>query len=226
MAPIRLLTYNIRLALEKGVDEVVATIKHINADMVALQEVGDCWPMGPDLRLTEEIATAAGYPHSYFAGALFEGNGAYGIGLVSRWAIANPTKTLLPRTVDEQRVILRVRLPEIHTSLWTTHLSVVKQDRDKQIRWLLTTMRGEKPDIFLGDLNTSLSDPGLTQIPMKSSFMEPAPATYPAYAPTQTIDHILYGSRFSLHKNADVYDSQASDHLPVFAELKPVRNDQ
>ena len=222
MPSMRFLSYNIRLALEAGINAVVDTIREINADIIALQEVGEFWPMGPQLRLTDEIAKAAAYPHSVFAGALHEKGGDYGIGLISRWPITNPGKILLPQCVDEQRIILHAQIPQKNLSLWTTHLSVVQKDRDNQIRWVLGALEKEKPDIFMGDLNTSLSDPQLARIPMLSTFTDPAPATYPTHAPTTTIDHILYGPRLSLYKEAQTYDSRASDHLPVFAELESI----
>ena len=61
----------------------------------------------------------AGLTHHFFAGALFEGGGAYGIALLSRFAMRGIQVTELPRISDEQRVLLTANLPEPGATIWT-----------------------------------------------------------------------------------------------------------
>jgi endonuclease/exonuclease/phosphatase family metal-dependent hydrolase len=217
----RIASYNIRLGLERGLDAVATELRERSADVVALQEVGSYWTMGGPVDMAEHLADAAGYPHRVFVGALFEDGGAYGIALLSRWAITGVDKTELPRRDDEQRVLLRATLASpTPLSLWTTHLSIAVHDRAEQLRWLAAAMAEEAPDILVGDLNTVPSDPLLRALALEPTWPEPAPRTYPTRAPDETLDHILLGSRLRAVEPARAWQSDASDHLPVTVDLK------
>ena len=219
MPQIRCLTYNIRLALEEGFDSVLQTILAIKADIVALQEVGDCWPHGPQINLTKELALAANYPGWFFAGALFQNGGSYGIGLLSRWPLTAIQTRKMPQISDEQRVLLSARIPKIETRVWTTHVSVLREDRNIQLPWLTQKVSAEKPDILLGDMNTHPGDPLLAAIDMRNTFEDSPPLTYPSDQLQTTIDHIFHGPRYSVSSPGQVMPSSASDHLPVFSDL-------
>ncbi len=215
-------SYNIRLGLERGLDAVASVLAGIDADVIALQEVGHYWTMGQHVDMADRVACGAGYPYAVFAGALFEEGGAYGIALLSRWPITAWRKTMLPARDDEQRVVLRATLatPE-PVDLWTTHLSIAPYDREQQLGWLAAAMGVDAPDILLGDLNTLPSDPLLLALPLEATWPDPSPPTYPTRAPRETLDHVLLGPRVEALEPARAHEVDASDHLPVSVLAKP-----
>ena len=78
---LRLSSYNIRLCLEQGVDAVAHEIRSLAPDIIALQEVGMFWRMGPPGDLTQQLAARSGLRHHIFVPALYHEDGAYGIAL-------------------------------------------------------------------------------------------------------------------------------------------------
>ncbi len=217
---IRIASYNIRLGLEKGLPAVAKTLQELDADIVALQEVGSSWHMGPTGALSQELALAAGYTNAVFAGALFERGGAYGIALLARSPVLDWSKVWHPVRDDEQRVLLKIRLgPPLNVTVWNTHLSIRDWDRTHQLRSLAKQVSAESPDILVGDFNMEPEEPLMASIPLRNSWLGKPRSTYPTKQPEQCLDSIFVGNGFSIRSACRAIQSQASDHLPIVAEI-------
>jgi endonuclease/exonuclease/phosphatase family metal-dependent hydrolase len=229
----RLMTYNIRLGIQQGLEPLAQHITAQQADVVALQEVGDRWVMGPSGDTTRDLSRMTALPHALHAAAILRTHkdsdqlARYGHALLSRWPLLNPTVHLLPIVKDEQRTILSVTLdaPSGPLLLLTTHLSWLIQDRPTHGQHLLNLARHEisrgRRVVIMGDLNED--DP---QAPWLQSLraitldadLDAARLTFPSKAPRVRLD-FLFTNAGSWRDVTVTPDPLASDHLPLAATL-------
>lgn len=220
---LRCASYNIRLGIQRGVRAVADTIAAEAPDILAVQEVGRNWTMGPSGDTTAELASLLGLGHHLFVPSLAEDAAHYGHALLSRYPIEAAHWFTLARDTDEPRTLLdsHLRIDGHLVRCVSTHLSHV-HDRPPQGRQLVERV-GITTDatatVVLGDLNATdeeLFIENLKSIARDAD--ELGRPTYPANAPTRRIDYLLCrGGRwedFAIGPNTD-----ASDHRYVAATL-------
>lgn len=216
---IRVMSYNIRLGIQAGVSAIAEVIKSFDPDLVALQEVGRHWVMGPSGDTTEALSALCGLEYSVYAPCIQELSAHYGHALLSRWPIEAPTLIPLMQRIDEPRAILRTRLmtPAAEIEVLSTHLSHI-DDREAHGSELAgLAARITKPSLVLGDLNQSEPCEWLDRLlaTYDDAFEHPLP-TFPAEAPEVRIDYLL--GRGGTWSNAEVIDEgHASDHRAIGA---------
>ena len=179
----RVLTWNIRLAVESSLARIAAVLAGAEPDIVALQEVGCGWVMGPPGDQVARIAALAGLPHHRFFPALWtepdrglaglasrlhpleqalaagldlERVPRYGVALLSRFPLSEVRAAPLPRARDEPRVLGRATLqsPAGPVRVLVTHLSVNAPERAHQLRDIACELEAEaRPALLLGDIN-------------------------------------------------------------------------
>src|SRR6056297_1320435 len=104
---LHLTTYNIRLGIQQGLQAVAEVLqKAPGLDIVAVQEVGDSWQMGPSGDSTAHLAQLLGLDHFIHVPALTEessdgSRARYGHALLSRWPLQYSTIVALPQYEDE-----------------------------------------------------------------------------------------------------------------------------
>ena len=225
---LHLTTYNIRLGIQQGLPAVAEVLKRQpGLDIVALQEVGDDWRMGPTGDCTEELARLLGLNHFLHVPALKEehsdgSDARYGHALLSRWPLQGPRIISLPQYEDEPRALLDVEIktPLGSVDVASTHLSHRDSDRPGQgeflIRWLRQNHSPHRARFVLGDLNAPPTEDWISQL-LKSwedADGEKNRPTFPADQPSRRIDYILAQGARCLF--ADVpEETEASDHRPV-----------
>ena len=224
---LRIMTYNIKVGVDSSPATLAATLCRLNADIIALQEVGSGWQMGVPVDQSAYLASAAGLRYVHFAGALTDKlGGQFGISLLSRWPILNPRSTQLPREVDEQRILLeaKVEAPTPFTLL-TTHLSVADRERSAQLKLIrdrAATCRG--PLILLGDLNARPERPPLQELrsaELQDAFSvagEGPGESFSVVDPHRRIDYI-FTRVFQARRCWLAQRERGSDHFPLLAEL-------
>ncbi len=226
-------------------------VQELAPDVVGLQEVDRSQPRSGRLDLTREVADALGYAHWRFVPALIGTPGgswraatdaddqtaepAYGIGLVSRYAVrewtvvrlaAAPVRSpiVLPGTSrlmwlqDEPRVGLAavVETPGGEMTIATTHLSFVPVWNGVQLRTLTSALAGlPRPRVLLGDLNMPPPFPrGLTGwTPLART------PTYPAWEPRMQLDHVLGSGTLPPVQQVESPELAISDHRALLVEL-------
>jgi endonuclease/exonuclease/phosphatase family metal-dependent hydrolase len=229
---LRVMTYNIRSG--RGADDrvdlgrIADVIASYQPDLVALQEV-DC---GRERSGSVDQAAALGEQlamNASFAPCITDGGARYGIATLSRLPVVTsrqvelPHRANLPRSEPRCALLTRLAAGEGRTiDLVNTHLSVRRGERPAQVAAIGSAL-DERDDLILaGDLNcTFLSGP------FRSLCTGLRPATrrarsWPARLPIVQIDHILYRGSLAV-VTAGAWTAgparQASDHLPVVAEL-------
>lgn len=227
------ITYNIRLGIQQGLPAIADVLSGFApADILAIQEIGDHWLMGPPGASTAELAKLLSLPHFFHIPALShkgpEGQPArYGHALLSRWPISSPTIISLPRQEDEPRALFhaRIDIPGHPVEVLSTHLSYLPSDRPAQGEFLLQWLRDHPatamPRFLLGDLNADLRDDPRDRWLLhfheqwNEADRELARRTYPSSQPRLRLDYI-FAQRARCLEATLGDDPDPSDHLPLF----------
>lgn len=231
---IRVATYNIKHG--RGMDgtldleRTLATLKTLNADIIALQEVDDQARRSGGVDQASWLAERLGMHAAYGAFMDFQG-GRYGLAILSRRPILSHESWRLPEG-NEPRVALATRIETDAGKVVTAvavHFDWVKDDGFRYAQAMETLrqiQRLDTPWIVFGDFNDvpeSRTMNAFEQVARDATKPSDSAATFPADAPTIEIDYILSGpsSSWSPASATVMEESIASDHRPVVADLFP-----
>jgi len=227
-APVSIVSYNIHLAIGRDrrylPERILAVLREIDADVVALQEV-QLGARGFDM--LGYLAEAAGYEP--VAGPTLEHpkHGAYGNAVLSRPAVRTVRRIDLSVPKREPRGALDLELDCDGRPLRViaTHLGLLPAERRTQIKRLLRAFEDDEAmtTVLAGDLNEWF----LWGRPLRwlhAYFKEtPSPSTFPSGRPLFALDRIWVRPR-SVLQSVRVHDSKlarvASDHLPLVGVIR------
>lgn len=232
------MTYNIRLGLDGGLEPIADIVSE--ADVVALQEVGNDWIEGPPGHQAQQLAKLSGLTHFRFASALTVRPGTepltripaptaderpgFGVALLSRFPLGPWTRHRLPKRKDLQRCILSgtVVTPSGPVTVMVTQLSAEQKDRRVQGAALVRHAQTQAtPLMVLGDLAAAADDDaleGLNAFLRNAAGDDPHPS-FPATDPTHAVDHIYISSEIEVAAASMPLPFIESGHLPVMAKL-------
>ena len=232
IAGIRVATYNIKHG--RGMDGVLdlertlTTLKSLNADIIALQEVDDQARRSGSVDQASWLAKRLGMHAAYGAFMDFQG-GRYGLAILSRRPILSHESWRLPEG-NEPRVALATRIEtdagEVITAV-AVHFDWVKDDVFRYAQ-ALETLRLiqtlDTPWIAFGDFNDvpdSRTMNAYRKVAREATKPSDSSATFPADEPNIEIDYIFSGppSSWSPSSATVIEESIASDHRPVLTEL-------
>ena len=232
------MTYNIRLGLESNLETVAGIIGE--ADVVAVQEVGNEWFRGEPGNQAQILSRLSGLNHHRFAAALAIKTGTeppetrpaptaddkpgFGIALLSRFPLGPWTRHRLPKRQDQHRCILSgtVVTPKGPVSVLVTQLSENPLDRAAQIPALLRHAQTQaSPLMVLGDLASEVTDDDLRQLAtfLRNAAGDDPHPTWPTDNPERAVDHIYISKEIEIISPAMPLPFVGSDHLPVMARL-------
>ncbi|MGD0837501.1 MAG: endonuclease/exonuclease/phosphatase family protein [Polyangia bacterium] len=159
---LRCLTLNLwgaEAPLDRRMQVVVAALRALNPDVVALQEVREALPRLPNQ--AQAIGEALGLSHVFSPATPVE-DGQEGLAILSTGPIIEQRTLALPHAQPkERRILLSARVSLGQGSLWvhTTHLNYrlahgkEREDQVKAIEASLVQLGGERPQILMGDFN-------------------------------------------------------------------------
>ncbi len=240
---LRLLTYNIHKCIG-GLDRryrperIRGAIRHYDPDIVLLQEVDEGASRSNRDRQAALIAELVDLPHfTYFPNVKVRGGGVYGNAILSRFPIQESRNIDLTMPLRKRRSVLHAsfRVP-VHGSektrtlhVFNLHLGLSGKERQRQLMRFLEShpfvgLHLRTPIVVGGDFNDwwgvlgkkFLSPAGFSGQPRPSS-------TFPAWAPMRPLDafYLRGDLRFRQVYRSSLYVArQASDHLPLFAEVE------
>ena len=227
MPGLKIVSYNVHRAIGRdrrfAPDRILAVLKEIDADVVALQEVEAC-DSGADMLawLAERTGMQA------IAGTtLIRHDGRYGNGLLTRLPVRHKTLCDLSWRGREPRGAITADL-DVHGEplrVVATHLGLRPAERRDQVQRLIKLFTDVPQDkaVLLGDLNEWF----LWGRPLRRLHryfkQTPHVATFPSGWPFLALDRVWTHPR-SLLKRIGVHRTPlarvASDHLPLIAEVE------
>lgn len=222
----KVMTYNIRLGIQQGVEAIARIISDQAPDIVAVQEVGNEWRMGPPGDTACEICETVGIEHHHYVTTIDEHGQRYGHALLSRWPIDNPRIFHFTQNIDEPRaaLIADIRTDQGDLCVVSTHLSHRDAERSvhgtELVELVGDLIADEQHVLVMGDLN---EEDDVDWVHALKDRMADAGdlvegKTYPNPDPSVRIDYLMaYGGQF--HSAQILDERDASDHRPLVAEL-------
>ena len=210
-------TYNVRhcLGLDRRIDveRVAHVVRRTGADVVALQELDRNLPRSRRVDQPAAIGAGAGL-HVAFGATVRRRGGEYGIGLGARAPLEARVELLPGRAGVEPRAAIVATVDGLRVV--ATHLSLDVDVRRAQIARLAELASGPGPAVVVGDLNAprrelrALVDAGFDPGPRRLTF---------GRVQRRQIDYVAAGPGVR-HVRVWTLRSDASDHLPLVAELE------
>ena len=223
----RIATYNIHRAIGRDNREnpkrIADVLSELDADLVALQEVGyEADTPGNMLEYLAETMQA----RVIEGVTLLDERGNYGNAILTRLPVNSIHLHDIRFAGREPRgaIELQLQVKGIELQIIATHLGLRPGERRQQIERLITLFNYSPAEIkiLLGDLNEWF----LWGRPLRSLYRlfgrTPAPPTFPGRWPWFALDRIWVQplaalEQLQVHKS--VISRQASDHMPLFADL-------
>ena len=219
---VRVMSYNVRNG--HGVDGVkditrcTDIINDARPDVVAVQEL-DSMSRRNKKYVLGEMAKLTGY-HDYYHRTIPYRGGAYGIGILSREKALSVDFHPLPCR-REPRGLLIVEMKKFY--ILCTHLSLNAQDRLTSVHIIRDIVsKLDKPVFIAGDMNATPSSAPIRAFKEYTQVLNDVNKfTIPSNNPRKCIDYILGANgRFKVKKDYVYSDVLASDHLPLYVDVK------
>ena len=232
----RIVQYNVGVfskEIENSIPMVAAMMQEIGADAMSLNELDSCNTRHPNNQLADFTAQMGGW-NGNFSRAMAYREGAYGVGVAVPDAILEAFTIHLPQgDGSEPRACSVVETKEY--VLASTHLdyvdepSMIIQARTINEALAERYSKTRKPVFLAGDMNSTPSSRVLSELKEKWDVLSCIKNTYSAVNPHECIDFILAlrnGAKYKVigsdvpvnFKGGEV--GVASDHLPVFVDVK------
>ena len=220
---VRVMSYNVHNCIGsdkvKSIERCAEVVRKAHPDVVAIQEVDSCTRRNKRYVLGE-MAEYAGY-HAYFGPTIPYKGGKYGIGVLSKKPALSVEFHPLPCR-KEPRGLLVGEFKKY--SLLCTHLSLNEEDRVTSvgiIRDVVSKLKN-KPVFIAGDMNARpTSAPMMAFKEFCTVLNDENKFTISALNPRACIDYVLgTNGSFSVIKDHVIYNSLASDHLPLWVDVK------
>lgn len=221
-------SYNIHRAV--GMDglrntaRTTAVIDHLNADIVAIQEVE--WGLPAHEAWLESYAERRGYTLKVDPN-IRDHRGHFGNVLLSRCPVAATERIDLAVDRFEPRAAIAatVELGDGPVLVVATHLGLRAGERRQQAGWLARFIEDRSPAraILLGDLNEWRRSNRSIRALMRLFEKAPSPRSFPSGRPLFALDRILFRGfeeRPRVMADREPLYRMASDHLPVTARMR------
>lgn len=239
---VRVVSYNVGVFTKSGYNKMnmaADMLAEMKADVAGIQELDSCVTRTGGAFQLAEFADALGGWNYRFAPAIPLEQGSYGVGIVSKKKfriLDNWYMTLDRGKGAEQRALDVVEFPKF--VLATTHLDhkndAAQLAQAKKISEVLMARYAatHKVVILCGDFNAKPNSKTIKEMKKNWTIVSAQSNTFDSSRPKQCIDYIMVldnNSSYVLRHTAvptkfdDGDVTQASDHLPVYVDIKPKR---
>jgi endonuclease/exonuclease/phosphatase family metal-dependent hydrolase len=232
MTLLRVASYNIRkcvgLDRRRDPDRVLGIIAELGAQAVALQEADRRLGERPATLERGRIETITGLvPVDLAENDISLGWHGNAVLLHPEIRVETVRRLDLPGLEPRGAVLIEATRDGRSFRMVAVHLGLTRAFRRRQLNEIVKAAaptKGEMPTVILGDMNEWRNDRGLE--PLESAFTVHAPGlSFHAARPVAALDRIALSRGLTLH-DAGVHRSEAakvaSDHLPVWADLRMV----
>ncbi len=236
---LRVVTYNIHKGIggldrRYRIDRVISVLGRESPDIALLQEVADDMPRSQFHDQAELLSAALNMPHVAYGPQHRFSIGGYGNAILSRWPVTHVHHVDLTVGTRKQRGAIcartRVRVGR-HTRtvvVFNLHLGLADSERASQLERFLSShpfahLHQRTPIVLGGDLNDVWGSLG-PRFLLPAGFRRAGNLrnTFPAPLPIRPLDGLFVRGDLkakSCLAPRDRLTRQASDHLPLVAEL-------
>ncbi|GHT01597.1 hypothetical protein AGMMS49525_02790 [Bacteroidia bacterium] len=216
--------YNVHnfVGMDNRVDyqRIADVINDVAPDVVAIQEADSATQRSEGVYTLKELADRTSMIPIYAPAIDYQG-GKYGVGILSKDKPLSVRQIPLPGR-EEMRVLLIVEFENYVFAC--THFSLDSEDRLASVAIINEAMTGITKPLFLaGDMNSAPDSP--SQVALRQTFdvlSDVTQHTFPVN-PTRCIDYIYQyrnGKDCSVLNRQVINETMASDHLPLFVDIK------
>ena len=220
---VRVMSYNVHNCIGsdgiKSFKRCADIIRDAKPDVVAIQEVDSMASRRNNCYVLGEMAKHCGY-HPYYGKTIPFQGGAYGIGVLTKEKALSVEFHRLPCR-REPRGLLVVEMKDYY--LLATHLSLVKEDQWKSVEIIRdVASKLNKPVFIAGDLNAQPKSKTMAAFKEFATILnDTSKATFSAKKPHRCIDYVMgTNGTFKSLNNHVYYGNLASDHLPLYVDVK------
>lgn len=228
---LRVLTYNIRGGLgmdgRRDTERIAQVVAAQGPDVICFQEVHQRLPWSGFVDQPGRLRQALGMSFEFQAN-LRVGFGGYGLGIATPHRIQAVRRHLLT-SMGEQRGALEVQIqsPIGPVTVFCTHWGLSRDERVKQAAEMTEWVQAAPvPVVVCGDLNDRPGVDYIQDMRSQTGLMDAGEAedvpTFPSDVPQARID-VIFHSPGLRSPRVTVGGSQASDHLPIWADFEEVR---
>lgn len=222
----RLMSYNIHHG--EGTDGIIdidrigKLIIDINAEVVGLQEVDSVVRRSGNIDILQLLSEQTGM-YATFGYSILHDGGKYGNGVLTKEKPLSVKKVALPGA-KEARTALIVELDKY--IVVNTHLSLTNEERLESVKIITDAVEFyEKPVFLMGDLNATPTSEPIKFLQEKWQILtDPKQPTSPSVNPRSTIDYILgyigNGQTYAKYRSEVIDEQVASDHRPIFVDIR------
>lgn len=227
LSVIRIMTWNIHGGVGPDrlcdLNRVVDRVRAHAPDIVAIQEIDSRHISG--LGCAFDFLAAALGPHSTEARLITAPDGDYGHALVSRWPFLEAARHDISVDGREPRAAIEVCVatPCGPLHVVSAHLGLSFRERRHQAAILCKVAQsGPERSILLGDFNDLILYGSVQRALAATMPRRTHHKTFPARLPVLALDRIYCRPSSLLARSwTDPQARDASDHLPIIAELNP-----
>lgn len=220
------MTYNVHsckdINKKNSLNRIAELIRQEKPAVVGLNEIESFSPRTWMVNQPKRLAMSRDMLYIYGPTLRLGPLGFFGNAVLSRYPISKTANFRLPGS-REPRCCLKVelRISGGNVTVFGTHLGLNRQERAEQIAELADIVSKEKnPVILMGDFNCGTDQMQLLYKTLTDTGqLFGSGSTYPSSGPVDRIDYILVSPECKC-KNVYLPVSDASDHLPVIAELE------
>jgi len=233
---LKLLTYNIQHGVgtdgRLDLDRVAQVIEQSGADVIGLNEVDFALKRSGFKNQVRYLAKTLNMNYA-FGASVKRITGSYGNAILSKYPIKTIENYILPALKEENSEKRSLLMAEIEIPnkrqesfyIMSTHLSLNKEERSEQIKWIDNFLSNHTdPYVLMGDFNTDFEEVIYTVKDINDASDKLMPLlkgvkTFPSLNPSKGIDLYFSASQLEVIRGYSI-ESDASDHLPVYLELK------
>lgn len=203
-------------------DRMLAVIRRVDPDVVALQEIDSRQSKGPEHPIAM-LQRVLGH-HGIAAAAIATADGDYGQALLSRWPMTDSEihDISVPGREPRRAITAVVNSPAGKLFVLATHLGLKFTERRFQCRKMLSlTSASTLTTVAMGDFNDWMW-PGSVQYALAEILPgRTVHRTFPARLPLLRLDRIYCKPASALMESfTDRTAAEVSDHLPVIATIQ------
>jgi endonuclease/exonuclease/phosphatase family metal-dependent hydrolase len=227
---LRIASYNIHECVggdgQRDPARIAAVLREIDADVIGLQEV-DARPGTTSASMQMQYLAATLGHHAVAGPTLLRQDGEFGNALLTRRRVLDVRNIDLTVYRREPRGALDVDLDVDGTAVrvLVTHLGLLPGERRTQVRRLVDLLGENRGDVVVlcGDINEWFAVGRPLRWLHARLGRTAAVATFPAVFPVFALDRIWVhprGALVTLAAHVSPTARQASDHLPVMADIR------